>query len=180
MLDTPLKEQMNNGTTRDGVTEGKFYLRALRWDWLPPSLQVLPAPDTTFNKGLFMQPSAFTSWVLRPASMPPTSDSATRNAWPSRPGSCWTDERLRLAPLLVTGLDCDTTAGGVSCFFLVNGRNAPVGRCFELKRSLEVSIEPFACAALVHSPCPHLSSGDKSFCSKESGNVDCQEICLFL
>jgi hypothetical protein len=32
MPDTPLKEQMNNGTTRDGVTEGKFYLRALRWD----------------------------------------------------------------------------------------------------------------------------------------------------
>jgi hypothetical protein len=112
--------------------------------------------------------------------MPPTSDSATRNAWPSRPGSCWTDERLRLAPLLVTGLDCDTTAGGVSCFFLVNGRNAPVGRCFELKRSLELSIEPFACSTLVHSPCPHLSSGDKSFCRKESRNVDRQEICLFL
>jgi hypothetical protein len=32
MPDTPLKEQMNNGTTKDGVTEGKFYLRALRWD----------------------------------------------------------------------------------------------------------------------------------------------------
>jgi hypothetical protein len=30
MPNTPLKEQMNNGTTKDGVTEGKFYLRALR------------------------------------------------------------------------------------------------------------------------------------------------------
>jgi hypothetical protein len=75
--------------------------------------------------------------------------------------------------LLVTWSDCDNI-GTFTCF-LVNGRNAPVERCFELKRPLELLIELFACSASPLSNGPHCSSGNAPLCRKESRYVDLQE-----
>lgn len=164
----------------------EIYLRDLRCEWLIMPTLVLPAPEAPLDSGpcisLYACASKVWFWsaVFKlTTSMLPTSDSAPPpKPWPLVGLDIWSSEdRLRsaAAALAVPFVECDKRgATAVTCCSpRMNGKNAPAGRCVELKKSLELVTELCSCSGdwPKCSCLPTTSSGDEiSFCRDEVVN----------
>lgn len=72
---------------------------------------------------------------------------------------------MSAAPLGAPLKECEVK-GAFICLSLLKGKKAPAGRCFELKKSLELVTELCSCSDRLRSTCLRVSSGDESFCER--------------